>query len=144
MDLRVTNKPLLTSRLFHVLRAVKPMLVQVPSGTPRLSWAGPPALDHTQKSFENRSKLHQPGNLSCSYRCILCKAGKGWDTARPLEESPRPFGPGIPEESPKESPGPSGPGVQKVSETVSEESPVGDSSKGRAVSQGKGLQKPNF
>ena len=35
--------------------------------------------------------------------------------ARPLEESPRPFGPGIPEESPKESPGPSGPGVQKVS-----------------------------
>ena len=44
---------------------------------------------------------------------------KTWDPARP--DSPGPFGPQIPEESPRESPGPR---VQKASETVSEESPV--------------------
>ena len=38
---------------------------------------------------------------------------QSWDPARPLEESHGPFGPKIPEESPKEFPGPSGPGAKK-------------------------------
>ena len=48
---------------------------------------------------------------------------KGCNPARPLQESPGPSGPGIPKESPKSLPGPSGPRVQKVSETVSKQSP---------------------
>ena len=46
-----------------------------------------------------------------------------WDPAHPLQESPGPFEPEIPEESPKESPGASRPQGPKVSETVSKESP---------------------
>ena len=49
--------------------------------------------------------------------------GYSWDPGRPLEESPGPFGPRIPKESPKESPRAFRPRVEKVSETVSEESP---------------------
>ena len=51
-----------------------------------------------------------------------------WDPARPLEESPGPFGPEISGESPKESPGAFRPRVQKVSETVSRESPESQNS----------------
>ena len=39
---------------------------------------------------------------------------KNWDPARPLVESPGPFGPGIPKESPEESPGAFRPRAQKV------------------------------
>ena len=48
---------------------------------------------------------------------------KGPDPASPLQESPWPFGPEIPKESPKESPGASHPRGPKVRETVSKEPP---------------------
>ena len=45
------------------------------------------------------------------------------DPARPLQESPRPSGPGTPKSLRESLPGPSGPGVEKVSKTVSKQSP---------------------
>ena len=50
--------------------------------------------------------------LVCRLKSIHC-----WDPARPLQESPGPFGSGI--SLRKSLSGPSGPGVQKVSKTVS-------------------------
>ena len=51
-----------------------------------------------------------------------------WDPARPLQESPGPSGPKSPKSLRKSLPGPSGPGVQKVTKTVSKESPESQNS----------------
>ena len=58
-----------------------------------------------------------------SFRKKNAEIGLDWDPARPSQESPGRFGPGISKESPRESPGASWPGVQKVSEAVAKESP---------------------
>ena len=51
------------------------------------------------------SRCESPVPLGCHLNGKLGDDVKCWDPARPLEESPGPFGPGIPEKSPKESPG---------------------------------------
>ena len=49
-----------------------------------------------------------PEQAICAVRCVITLLRRDAYSlpARPLQESPGPFGPGIPEESPNESPGP--------------------------------------
>ena len=57
--------------------------------------------------YMGRHKSSQNSSLSLYPEATMDKNDlKIWDPARPLEESPGPFGPEIPEESPKESPPP--------------------------------------